>query len=320
MAEVRTRSGSGSLAGRVALITGAGRGIGRATAIAMAGEGARVLVCDKGTSVASSEEADPDVGEATAAEIRQRGGEAVALPVDVADTAAVAEAFAVARNHWGGVDTVVNAAGIIRDRMLWNVDPTEWDDMMSVHLRGTWAVTAELARDLRGRAKEGGIPADVSVATFASSAGVFGNVGSSAYGSAKAGIAGFTRIAAMELAPLGVRVNCVVPFAYTRMADQLPESDPAARSRLARIRSLSVDPVAAFLVWLAACSNASVTGQLFGVRGREVLVFAQPRIEMRIALERTDPEHLSDVLTRWLPDRLPPLQASSEIFGGDPFV
>lgn len=310
----------GHLDGRVAVVTGGGRGIGRSVAMQMAAEGARVLVCDKGTAVDDSSNSDATVAQAVVDEISAAGGESLAASADVTRPDEVEAAFQVAVAGWGPVDIVVNAAGIIRDRMVWNIPEREWDDVMGVHLKSCYSLTSTLARHLRATRKDDQTPSDVSLTTFSSSAGVFGNVGSSSYGTAKAGVNGFTRIAALELAKYGVRANCVVPFAYTRMADSLPTESAAARERLEGIRQLSTDQVAGLVVWLAACRDPAVTGQLLGLRGRELMVFSQPRIETRVMLERTDVRGLSDSIGDWLPSRLPPLEAAGDIFDYQPYA
>jgi NAD(P)-dependent dehydrogenase (short-subunit alcohol dehydrogenase family) len=307
------------LDGRVALVAGGGRGIGNAVAAAMAAAGAKVMICDKGTAVQDASRGDEAVSRTAVADLVALGHQALGAAVDVTDADQVGAAFRQAQDAWGPVDIVVNAAGIIRDRMLWNVPSEEWDAVTSVHLKGTFSLASALARQLR-ETDEGERPADVSLTTFTSSAGVFGNIGSAAYGSAKAGVVGFTRIAAMELARYGVRANCVLPFAYTRMADELPLKDERARQRLEEIRGLSTTHIADLVVWLAACRDPALTGQLLGMRGRELMVFSQPQIQLSAVLERTDPAYLNAHLSPWLVPQLPRLRASGEVFGYPPFT
>lgn len=306
------------LENRVAIVTGAGRGIGRAAAAALAREGARVMVCDKGTSVDTSADADPSVAGQAAKEIAAEAGvETLASDVDVTDDAAVSAMFDDAVAAWGHVDIVVNAAGIIRDRMLWNVPSEEWDDVTRVHLRSCYTTVSALARHARATRDE---PRDRSVVTFSSSAGVFGNAGSTAYGTAKSGVLGFTRIAAMELGRYGVRVNAVVPFAWTRMAEVLPGQADEENERLARLRQLGPEHVANLVTWLAATADPQLTGQVLGMRGKELLVFSQPSIHSRVSLEETDPRSISEALGEQPGGNLPPLRPSGEIFDYDPIL
>src|SRR5580765_2106901 len=205
------------LSGKVAIVTGAGRGIGRAHALALAGAGAKVIVNDLGAAL-SGEGHDDTPAQQVADEIRAAGGEAAANGENVADFAGAERLVRQAVDELGRLDILVNNAGILRDRMLVNMTEAEWDAVINVHLKGHFAPTRHAAAYWRERSKEGE-EVRGRVINTSSPSGVFGNVGQANYGAAKAGIAGFTLIAAQELARYGVTVNCIAPNARTRMTE-----------------------------------------------------------------------------------------------------
>jgi NAD(P)-dependent dehydrogenase (short-subunit alcohol dehydrogenase family) len=250
---------TGLCEGRVAVVTGGGAGIGRFHALELARQGARVVVNDPGVSREGAG-GSTSAADAVVEEIRALGGEAVADYGDVSDTASADALVATAIERFGRLDALVNNAGIVRDRTLTNMSDDEWDDVLRVHMRGTFAPSRAAARYWKDRAKAGD-QLSARLINTTSSSGLLGNVGQTNYGAAKAGIAGFTVIAAMELARYGVTVNAVSPGARTRMTDGLmdePEGDfdpydPAAISPL--------------VAWLASESSAGVTGQVFASNG-----------------------------------------------------
>src|ERR687887_2046270 len=222
------------LSGKVAIVTGAGRGIGRAHALALAGAGAKVVVNDLGATLAG-EGGDLSPAQQVVAEIEERGGEAVADGANVADFAQAEQLVDRALETYGRLDILVNNAGILRDRMLVNMTEDEWDAVVNVHLKGHFAPTRHAAAYWREQAKQGE-SLKARVINTSSPSGVFGNVGQTNYGAAKAGIVGFTLIAAQELGRYGVTVNALAPNARTRMTEAAfgeiaaPEGefDPAA--------------------------------------------------------------------------------------------
>ncbi|MGI5242201.1 SDR family oxidoreductase [Dactylosporangium sp. CA-139066] len=256
---------SGILEGRVAVITGAGNGIGRFHALEYGRQGARVVVNDRGGARDGSGTSSTPADEVVA-EIIALGGEAVADHADVSDMAGAEAMIRKAVDTFGTLDVLVNNAGIIRDRTITNMSEDEWDDVIRVHLKGTFAPTRAAARYWKDRAKAGE-PVAARIINTSSSSGLLGNVGQSNYGAAKAGIAGFTVIAAMELYRYGVTVNAVAPGARTRMTEGLidaPEGDfdpydPAAISPL--------------VAWLGSLKSADVTGQVFGSHGGFLSVY-----------------------------------------------
>src|SRR5437016_11083406 len=205
------------LDGKVAVVTGAGRGIGREHAIALAEAGAKIVVNDLGASLAG-EGADTGPADDVVREIEALGGEAVANGENVADFAGAKRLIDRAIERLGRLDILVNNAGILRDRMLVNMEEHEWDAVVEVHLKGHFAPTRHAAAHWRERSKAGD-EVRARVINTSSPSGVFGNVGQANYGAAKAGIAGFTLIAAQELGRYGVTVNCIAPNARTRMTE-----------------------------------------------------------------------------------------------------
>jgi NAD(P)-dependent dehydrogenase (short-subunit alcohol dehydrogenase family) len=252
------------LSGKVAIVTGAGRGIGRAHALALAEAGAKVVVNDLGGSLAG-EGADLSPAEHVVAEIAAAGGEAVADGENVADFEGARRLVQHAVAAFGRLDIVVNNAGILRDRMLVNMSEDEWDAVIAVHLKGHFAVTRHAAEHWRERSKAGE-ELHARVINTSSPSGVFGNVGQTNYGAAKAGIAGFTIIAAQELGRYGVTVNCLAPNARTRMTEETFEMGerPAGFDPL--------DPANMSPVVVALCADVAqeITGQVFHVWGGAV--------------------------------------------------
>ena len=250
------------LDGRVALVTGAGGGIGREHALSLAREGARVVVNDLGGAVTGDAR---DLAQQVVAEIRAFGGEAVANGGNVADWDDAADMVAQAVDDFGRLDVLVNNAGILRDRMLVNMSLEEWDAVIAVHLRGTFAPMRHAAAHWRDQAKAGD-PVDARIINTTSASGIYGNVGQSNYGAAKAGIAALTTIAAEELHRYGVTVNAIAPTALTRMTEGLAELDEATKQL--------VDPkwVAPMVTWLASSEARGVTGRVFEVSGQSFAI------------------------------------------------
>ncbi|HST26585.1 MAG TPA: SDR family oxidoreductase [Gaiellaceae bacterium] len=255
------------LSGKIAIVTGAGRGIGRDHALALAAAGAKVVVNDLGASLAG-EGADASPAEQVVEEIKALGSDAVADPENVADFAGAERLVKHAIDAFGGLDILVNNAGILRDRMLVNMDEAEWDAVINVHLKGHFAPTRHAAAYWRERSKAGETVRGRVICT-SSPSGVFGNVGQVNYGAAKAGIAGFTLIAAQELGRYGVTVNCLAPNARTRMTEQAFGDIAAPEEGFDPMDPSNMAPV---VVALCADEAQDVTGQVFFVYGGAVNV------------------------------------------------
>ena len=251
----------GLLDGKVAIVTGAGRGIGREHALALARAGARVVVNDLGASL-SGEGRDATAAEAVVAEIEELGSWAVVDNEDVADFAGAGRLVAHAVEEFGQLDILVNNAGILRDRMLVNMDEAEWDSVIHVHLKGHWAPTRHAAAHWRERSKAGE-DLRARVINTTSPTGVFGNAGQANYGAAKAGIANLTIVAASELGRYGVTVNCIAPNARTRMTESAFEL-PDFAGGFDPLAPMNNTPI---VVALCADAAQQITGQVFHIFG-----------------------------------------------------
>jgi NAD(P)-dependent dehydrogenase (short-subunit alcohol dehydrogenase family) len=249
--------------GRIAIVTGAGRGIGREHALSLAAHGARVVVNDLGgTRDGSGASAGP--AEEVVATIRSAGGEAVVNGDDVSDWHGAERLVRQAVDTFGALDVLVNNAGILRDRMLVNMTEAEWDAVIKVHLKGTFAPAHFAAAYWRDRSKAMGRGVDTRLINTTSISGMFGNAGQTNYGAAKAGIAAFTVIAARELARYGVTVNAVAPGALTRMTEDLSLGQASEADR----EAMHPRWIAPIVTWLASRESSGVTGRIFEATGR----------------------------------------------------
>ena len=280
----------GILDGKVALVTGAGRGIGREHALMMASEGAKVVVNDLGGDT-SGAGADTTPAQEVVAEIEAMGGEAVVNGGNVASFDEAGAMIQQAVDTFGDINIVVNNAGILRDRMLFSMSEDDWDAVIAVHLKGTYAPSHHAAKYWREKAKAGENVYGRIINT-ASPSGIYGNVGQTNYGAAKAGIASFSVIAAQELVKYGVTVNCLAPTAWSRMTADLMGGDAAPEGLAEKI---SPRWIAVITTWLASPEAQNVTGRVFDIRGDQ-LGIAEGWHLGPVATQTDDPGDLGPVV------------------------
>jgi NAD(P)-dependent dehydrogenase (short-subunit alcohol dehydrogenase family) len=277
---------------RTVVITGAARGLGRAYALAFAAEGANVVVNDIGTSL-HGEGRDTSAAEAVVAEIKAAGGRAVANPEDITDWDAAQRIVEQAVAAFGGLDVVVNNAGIVRDRMFVSATPEEWDATMRVHLRGHFCLSRRAVDYWRGRQKAGE-RVDARIINTTSGAGLQGSIAQAAYSAAKGGIASLTLVQAAELGRYGITANALAPSARTRMTEQAMPDKMATQNDAFDLQN--PDNIAPLVVWLGSSQSANVSGCVFELEGG------------RITLEQGwDLGPSVDKGARWRPDEIGPV-------------
>ena len=297
---------------KVAIVTGSGRGVGKGVAQLMAEEGAKVVVVDPGVNVDGSG-FDQSIAEQVVSEIREAGGRAVACTESVATMDGGERIVQTAIDSFGKLDIVVTCAGILRDRMIFNMSEQEWDDVIAVHLKGTFTVVRHAC--ILFRQQRSG-----RVITFSSQSGLVGNSGQANYGAAKSGIAGFTKVVARDMGRYGVTANSIAPRASTRMIGAIPDSAAEIRARGGvsslsegdELQQLDPDDIAPFVCYLASDYADNINGQIFLVHGGDVSLMSQPRPECSIynangywSLEELAPQ-ARNYLTRGIINPAPP--------------
>ena len=267
---------------KVVIVTGAGGGIGRDFALAFAANGAKVVVNDVGRS------GDEPASQKVAAEIAAAGGQAVANTDSVADPAAAAHIVQSALDSFGRIDCVVNNAGIVRDRMFFNMSIDEWKAVVDVHLNGSFYVARAAAPHFKAQASG-------SFVNMTSTSGLIGNLGQANYSAAKMGIAGLSKSIALDMAKFSVRSNCIAPWAWTPMTATIPPDTPENIARIEKMKKMESAKIAPLAVYLASDAAAKVSGQIFGVRANEIYFFSQ--IRMVRSVHRSDgwtPEEIAE--------------------------
>jgi NAD(P)-dependent dehydrogenase (short-subunit alcohol dehydrogenase family) len=299
------------LKGKVVLVTGAGGGIGRDFALAMAAAGAKVLVNDLGTSV-KGEGANTGPAQQVADQIRAAGGTAAASSDSVADWASANRIVQAALDHFGRLDAVVNNAGILRDRFFFNMSVEEWRAVIDVHLNGSFYVARAAAPHFK--AQESG-----AYLHMTSTSGLVGNLGQANYSAAKLGLVGLSKSIALDMAKCRVRSNCIAPFAWSRMIGSIPAETPDQQARVEKLKSMETAKIAPLAVYLVSDGAREVSGQIFGVRANEIFLFSQSRPLRSVHRDGGwTPETVAAHAIPALRADFYPLERSQDVFSWDP--
>lgn len=304
------------LDGRVALVTGGARGVGRAIVEALHARGVSVVIADSGTSIDGSG-ADPKLAEAVAASL---GKSAAAFGESIASPSAAAAAVDLAVKRFGGLDIVVNGAAILRDFFIFKADAENWDAVIRTNLTAAYHVLAAATPVLRDAAKaeRGGAPYSWGrIINITSTAGLYGNYSQSAYASAKAGLVGLTRVVAFDMGRSRVTCNAVAPFAATRVTESIKPANEGQAAYKERALKVPAKAVGEFVAWLAGPEAQDTTGQLFGVRGREIFLFSQPR---PVAHVINTGDNLGGAIAGVLKPNYTPMETDLEAFSGEPKI
>lgn len=299
------------LAGKVALVTGGGRGLGRGIALAMAQAGAKVVVNDLGASL-DGQLVHERPADGVVAAIKAMGGEAISDGGSVSDWNAAAKMVEAAVDTFGRIDIVVNNAGILRDVMFHRMSEAEFDAVIAVHLKGSFNVSRAAAPHFKAQGSG-------TYVHMTSTSGLIGNFGQANYSAAKLGIVALSKSIALDMQKFGVRSNAVAPFAWTRMIDSIPSETPEQKKRVEGLKKLVPERVAPFVVGLCADAASDVSGQIFGVRNNEIYLFSQPRpIRSAHCGEGWTPEGVIDTALPMLRASFFPLDRSGDVFTWDP--
>jgi NAD(P)-dependent dehydrogenase (short-subunit alcohol dehydrogenase family) len=299
------------LENKIAIVTGAGRGIGAGIAKMLASRGAKVVVNDLGGAV---DGAGADIGpaEETCQEIRAAGGEAVSNGDSVADPAGGERIVQTALDTFGGLDIVVNNAGILRDGIFHRMSHADWQAVIDVHLNGCFNVSKAAA--LHFRQQESG-----AFVHFTSTSGLIGNVGQANYSAAKLGIVGLSKSIALDMRRFNVRSNCISPFAWSRMIGSIPTDTEAQQARVEKIKQMTPEKIAPMVTYLCSDDAAHVNGQIFAVRNNEIFLMSQPRPLRSVqTTEGWTPESIATHAMPAMAASMVPMDVSADVFNWDP--
>jgi len=301
----------GILDGKVAVVTGAGQGVGRAIAEGLAAEGAKVVVNDIGVTLTGESE-NEGAAQQVVDGIRAKGGEAAASTASVADWESASSIVEQAVDTFGRIDLVVNNAGILRDAIFHRMTPDDWRAVLDVHLFGSFNVSRAAATHFRKQ--ESG-----AYVHMTSTAGLIGNFGQANYMAAKLGIVGLSRAIAMDMQRFNVRSNCIAPFAWSRMVSSIPTETEADKVRVAKLKQMTPEKIAPMVAFLGSEKAEGVSGQIFAVRNNEVFLMSQPRpVRVIHRGEGWSAEALAEQLPAAMGPSLVPLERSADVFSWDP--
>ena len=301
------------IAGKVVVVTGAGGGIGREIALAMAASGAKVVVNDIGASLGGEVSSDSaGAAQRVVNEIEAAGGEAVASVESVSSWASAARIVQCALDHYGRIDGVVNNAGILRDRIFHKMSEDDWRSVIAVHLDGSFFVSRAAADHMRGQMSG-------AFVHMTSTSGLIGNFGQANYSAAKLGIAALSKSVALDMERYKVRSNCIAPFAWSRMTSSIPANTPEEKERKDQLMKLEARKIAPMAVFLLSDAAAKVTGQIFGVRANEIMLFSQPRPVRSVHhMPEWTPETIAEIALPALSKQFHPLDRSAVVVSWDP--
>jgi NAD(P)-dependent dehydrogenase (short-subunit alcohol dehydrogenase family) len=296
---------------KVVVLTGAGGGIGRGIAMALARAGAKVVANDLGVSL-EGEGADATVVARLSDELREAGGVAVANTDTVSTAAGAARIVQCALDHFGRIDAVINNAGNLRDRFFFNMSEQEWREVIDVHLHGTFFVSRAAAPHFREQ-RSG------AYVHMTSTSGLIGNFGQANYSAAKLGIVALSKSIALDMARYGVRSNCIAPFAWSRMTDSIPAETDQERARVEKLKRMEPAKIAPMAVFLASEAAHDVNAQVFGVRANEIFLFSQPRPRRSVhSSEGWTPESIAQVAMPAMKHEFHALERSPDVINWDP--
>jgi NAD(P)-dependent dehydrogenase (short-subunit alcohol dehydrogenase family) len=298
--------------GKVALVTGGGRGVGRGIALEFAKAGAAVVVNDLGVSLTGQDAGSVSPAQEVVNEIIAAGGQAVANSDSVADWAGGQAMVQAAIDNFGRIDVVVNNAGNLRDVLFHKMTEDDFDAVIAVHLKGSFNVSRAAAPFFKEQASGAYIH-------MTSTSGLVGNFGQANYAAAKMGIVGLSKSIALDMQRFNVRSNAVAPFAWTRMVSSIPNETPEQQKRVEGLKKLVPEKIAPFVVALGSDAGAKVSGQIFGVRNNEIYLFSQPRpIRTAHTAEGWTPESIAERVFPMFENDFYPLQRSGDVFTWDP--